>query len=299
MIFDFRLKVFHTVSQKLSFTKAANELFITQPAVTKHINELESQLQVMLFKRNGNSISLTPAGEILERYAIEIFRQYALLENELAVLQNQEIGSICIGASTTVAQYVLPSILARFKKTYPLIIFTFISGNSGFIEQLVINQKVDIALVEGNSHRPQISYEPFVNDEIVLVTRFANKLGQLASIAPQYLKTVPLVLREEGSGTLDVVLKALNIANLHAKDLCIEIKLDTTESIKEYLMHTDAAAFLSIHSIVKDLNQNRLTIIEVQDIEIFRSFQFIRLHGNSSKVMELFQRFCKTHYNLK
>src|SRR4051812_42927628 len=98
MIFEFRLKVFYTVSSKLSFTKAANELFITQPAVTKHINELESHLQVMLFKRQGNSIALTPAGEILERYAKEIFRQYGLLENELALLQNEESGTLCIGA---------------------------------------------------------------------------------------------------------------------------------------------------------------------------------------------------------
>ncbi len=182
MIFDYRLKVFYTVAKKLSFTKAANELFISQPAVTKHINELESQLQVMLFKRNGNFITLTPAGEVLERHALEIFRQYTLLENELAVLQNQESGSLCIGASTTLAQYVLPLILARFKKTYPLINFTFISGNSGFIEQQVINQKVDIALVEGNSHKPQISYEPFANDEIVMVTKTASKLGQQSSI---------------------------------------------------------------------------------------------------------------------
>ncbi|MES2734013.1 MAG: LysR family transcriptional regulator, partial [Bacteroidota bacterium] len=128
MIFDFRLKVFYTVSQKLSFTKAANDLFISQPAVTKHINELELQLGAALFKRNGNSIALTPAGQIAVRYAQQIFQTYTALENEIAELHHISSGTIRIGASTTLAQYVLPKILALFKTTHPAIAFTFISG---------------------------------------------------------------------------------------------------------------------------------------------------------------------------
>src|ERR1700677_1186162 len=100
MIFDFRLKVFHTVAQRLSFTRAAAELFITQPAVTKHIKELEHQLNVQLFKRNGSSISLTNAGKILLQYAEKISRLYAELETELAQLNNMESGILHIGAST-------------------------------------------------------------------------------------------------------------------------------------------------------------------------------------------------------
>src|SRR6202000_3453185 len=101
MIFDFRLKVFYTVAQRLSFTKAAAELFITQPAVTKHIKELELQLNVQLFRRNGNSIALTTAGKVLLRYTEKIFQNYAELETELAQLNNIEAGVLHIGASTT------------------------------------------------------------------------------------------------------------------------------------------------------------------------------------------------------
>ena len=104
MIFDFRLKVFYTVAQKLSFTKAANELFITQPAVTKHINELEHQLGVGLFKRQGNTISITPAGQVVLEHAQKIFQIYAALENDLVQLTNTSGGNIHIGASTTLAQ---------------------------------------------------------------------------------------------------------------------------------------------------------------------------------------------------
>ena len=178
MIFDFRLKVFHTVAQRLSFTRAAAELFITQPAVTKHIKELEHQLNVQLFKRNGSSISLTNAGKILLQYAEKISQLYAELETELAQLNDMESGVLHIGGSTTVAQTILPKILALFKKTYPAVNFTFIQANTDVITQLVLGEKIDIAIVEGAAHYPQIAYAPFAKDEIVLVTRANNQLAK-------------------------------------------------------------------------------------------------------------------------
>ncbi|WP_194349982.1 LysR substrate-binding domain-containing protein [Pontibacter beigongshangensis] len=299
MIFDFRLKVFYTVARKLSFTKAANELFITQPAVTKHINELEQQLGVGLFKRQGNSISITPAGQILLEHAQKIFQIYATLENDLVQLTNTSGGNIHIGASTTLAQYVLPRILARFKSAHPAIHFTFTTGNSEQIEHQLIHEEIDIAIVEGISHHPQIMYEPFVKDEIVLVTRSNGRLARKNEIKPEHLLTLPLILREHGSGTLDVIYNELSKAGIHPKDLLIEIQLDSTESIKQYLLHADCAAFLSIHSIEEELQQNKLSIIDIKGIDIYRSFQFITLHGQASRLIQIFKRFCVTQYNLK
>jgi DNA-binding transcriptional LysR family regulator len=297
MVFDFRLKVFYTVSQKLSFTKAANELFITQPAVTKHINELEQQIQTRLFNRKGSTISLTPSGQILLRYAEQIFKLYASLENELAQITDIASGTLRIGASTTLSQYVLPRILAMFKKTYPSIQIQFLNGNSEFIEQQVMADKLDIAIVEGISHHPQIDYETFVKDEIVLVARINNKFIQKTEINADELLTIPLVLREQGSGTLDVIHDALTQADIPPKNLLVEIHLDSTESIKQYLLHADCAAFLSIHSITKELQQNQLTIIDINGLDIYRTFQFIKLHGQTHKLPELFKRFCQIHYN--
>ena len=299
MVFDFRLKVFYTVASKLSYTKAANELFITQPAVSKHIKELEMQLQTRLFNRNGSSISITPSGEILLRYAQQIFKLYSNLENELAEISDVTSGTLQIGASTTLAQYVLPRILAKFKKTYPSIDLRLINGNSEFIEQQIIAEKIDIALVEGISHYPQINYESFVKDEIVLVVRTNNKFLQKNEIKAEQLVTIPLVLREQGSGTLDVIYKALSTAGVAPKDLRVEISLDSTESIKEYLLYADCAAFLSIHSIAKELQQNQLSSIAIKGIEIYRDFQFIQLHGHNQRISNLFKRFCLSHYNLK
>jgi LysR family transcriptional regulator, transcriptional activator of the cysJI operon len=297
MIFDFRLKVFYTVAQKLSFSKAANELFVSQPAVTKHISELESQLQTRLFNRNGSSISITPSGEILLRHAEQIFRLYEQLENELAQQTDMASGTFSLGASTTLAHYVLPRILALFKKTYPSTDIHFLHGNSEFIEQQVINQKLDIAIVEGISHHPQISYEPFIKDEIVLVMRAGSKSLPKNEIKPEQLLSIPLVLREQGSGTLDVMYKALSKANIHQKELNVQMHLDSTESIKQYILHSDCAAFLSIHSIAKELQQNQFSIIDIKGIDISRTFQFIQLHGQNPKLPELFKRFCLNHYN--
>lgn len=299
MIFDFRLKVFYTVSQKLSFTKAAGELFITQPAVTKHINELEQQLGVALFKRHGNSISLTPPGQVLVRYAQQIFQMYAALENELAEFSTVSNGTLRIGASTTLAQYVLPRILALYKSTYPSVQVSFVTGNSEHIEQQVIQEKIDVAIVEGNSHHPQIMYEPFVKDEIVLVARSDSKWTAKSEIRTEQLRAIPLVLREHGSGTLDVVYQALSQANIHPKELIIEMQLENTESIKQYLIHSQCAAFLSVYSITKELQQNQLSIIDIKGLDIYRTFQFIQLHGQTSKLTASFKRFCLTHYNLK
>lgn len=299
MIFDFRLKVFYTVSRRLSFTKAAHELFISQPAVTKHIKELEEHFGIPLFTRHGGNISLTAAGKVLSKYAENIFHTYASLENELTQFSNSHKGNIRIGASTTLAQYVLPKILAQFKAAHPAVRFSFVSGNTEFIEQQVTEDEVDIAVVEGDSHHPQIAYEPFVKDEIVLVARSASKWAQKGEIKPSQLLSVPLILREPGSGTLEVINNALKKSKIKIKDLAIEIQLGSTESIKEYLLHSDCAAFLSIHAIIKELQHKELSIIDIKGMDIYRTFQFIQLHGQASKLPALFKRFCLTHYNFK
>jgi DNA-binding transcriptional LysR family regulator len=299
MVFDFRLKVFHAVATRLSFTKAAAELFITQPAVTKHIKELEQQLNVQLFRRNGNSILLTTAGKVLLQYAEKIFQTYTELETELAQLNNMEAGTVHIGASTTVAQTILPKILALFKKTYPAVNFTFTQGNTDVITQLVLAEKIDIAIVEGAAHYPQIAYAPFAKDEIVLVTRANNQLSKKAEISPKQLLNIPLILREAGSGTLDIIFNALNNAGINPKDLNIEIRLESSIAIKQYLLYSETATFLSIQSVVSELKYNELSIIEIKGLEIFRTFQFIQLQGKNSKLIDLFKRFCLTTYNLK
>lgn len=296
MQFDFRIHVFHTVAEKLSFTKAAEVLFISQPAVTKHISELETQVGLALFSRKGNKILLTEAGEIFFRYSHKIHSCYRELENELADLHEKANGTLRIGASTTIAQYILPRIIAQFKRINPLVTIILLNGNSEFIENILLDGKIDIGITEGNAHRANINYQPFVKDEIVLTTSTANKLLQHDEINLTQLKNTPLAIREIGSGTLDVIDEALQNNNLNRCDLTIEIQLGNTESIKEYLAYSNTAAFLSIHAITKELKNNTLRVVEIKGLKIDRTFQFIQQQGQHNSLVNKFIQFCIRQY---
>ena len=298
MIFDFRLKVFQTVADNLSFTKAAKTLLISQPAVTRHINELERQLGIRLFRRLGNGIELTAEGDLLQSHARKIFSQYRAFEEELGRIQNVNSGSLLMGASTTISQYILPGILAQFKKRFPDVKVQLFSGNTETIEHMLLAEQIDLGLIEGNSNLVQIHYENFVKDEIVLVARVGNKLLQKQEMALGLLPSIPLVLREAGSGTLDVIEAALKSHNIVLSDLNVEMQIGSTEGIKHYIQNSDAAAFLSIHTITRELAANQLMIVDVRGFDIVRTLQFISLHGRSTHLTNVFKAFCLRQYKI-
>ena len=295
---DFRLKVFKTVAEQLSFTKASKILFISQPAVTKHVNELEKQFGKALFNRHGNSISLTPEGEVCLDYASKIIALYEKLEMEFVDLDSSLPQKINLAASTTIAQYILPSLLSKFKTVHPETTITLINENSERIEALVLDNKTDLGLVEGNSNNPLLHYQPFVKDEIVLTCRIGNKNLKTNETPLNQLVSLPLILREQGSGTRIVIENTLKEKGLNIKDFNIQIELGSTESIKNYLLNSDSFAFLSIHSIARELKNRTLTIVDVEGFEIQRTFQFVSLHGNYNPTSEWMKNFFINHYNL-
>jgi len=295
---DFRLQVFYTVAKRLNFTKASAELYISQPAVTKHIKELEAQFKVSLFERSGNKrILLTPAGEMLLQYAERLLEIYRELDYDMNLLVKQHSGVLRIGASTTVAQYIIPPILAQFHKKFKDIKVLLITGNTEEIELALLNKEVEFGIIEGISRNPQIRYEEYLNDELVLVSALNNPIIKKDVIKPEELLTYPLLLREPGSGTLDVIAHALKPHNLKLSDLQIEMQLGGTESIKSYLLHSNCLAFLSIHSILKELKNNECRIIDIKGLTIERPFNFIQHYGQPSSLTELFIRFARS-YNL-
>ncbi|WP_312150407.1 LysR substrate-binding domain-containing protein, partial [Empedobacter sp.] len=294
-MFDFRLKVFDTVAKRLNFTKAANELNITQPAVTKHIKEIELNLNIKLFERNGTKIKLTKAGEILLKYTEEIFSVYQKMEFEIGQLQEKQKGILRLGASTTIAQYVLPPILAEFRKRFPEIQLSLVIQNSERIEELLGNHKIDVGLIEAQIKNRTFHYFPFMKDEIVLVSRQNHSIFTKNNIKLDDLKNIPLVFREPGSGTLETIDLALKSKNIKLNELNIEIQLGSTESIKSYVLHSDALAFLSIQSILQELKNQTLTIIDIKNLVIERNFNFIIPEGDQSKLVNLFINFCNSY----
>ena len=295
-MFDFRLQIFYTVAKRLNFTRAANELFITQPAVTKHIKELESQFKVSLFERSGNKkIILTPAGETLLQYTSQLLNVYRELEYDMNMLVNEHNGVLHIGASTTVAQYIISPILAQFHKKFKDIQVLLITGNTEDIEQALLNKTIEIGIIEGIARNPQIKYEEYLKDELVLVSAVNNSLINKSTVKPDELKNYPMLLREPGSGTLDVIAHALKPHQIKLSDLQVEMQLGGTESIKSYLLHSNCLAFLSIHSILKELKNNECRIIDIKGMTIERPFHFIQSHGQISPLAELFIRFARNY----
>ena len=297
-MFDFRLKVFHTVARRLNFTKTAEELFITQPAVTKHIHEIENYFKIKLFERNGTRIKLTPAGETLFQYTEQLFDLYKNIEFDLNTFSQQQSGKLMIGASTTVAQYVLPTVLAAFHKKFTDTKIILTTGNTEQIEQDLQLKKIDLGIIEGQSKNNLFRYTTFIKDELVLVANSNNPLAKKGLIKPEELLKIPLLLREQGSGTLEVIAHALKPSGIKMPQLKVEMQLGSTESIKRYLLNSDAMAFLSVYAVLDELKHKTCTIIDVKNLHIERHFYFIQQHGQQESLADLFMKFAR-HYNFR
>jgi len=297
-MFDFRLRVFYTVARRLNFTKAAEELFITQPAVSKHIHEIEAFYKSKLFERNGTRIKLTPAGTILLRYAEEIFNLHHNIEFDLAALTKNTKGTLKLGASTTVGQYFLPSHLATFKQKFPDIKISLSVNNTEHIENLLLENRINLGIVEGQTKRKHIKYTSLVRDEIMLCTRRTNDFSRKTTIALKDLHRLPLVIREAGSGSREVVTSALKKAGIPFSTLDIDMEFESTESIKSYLLNSDSFAFLSVASIHKELKYGELKTIDIKELEIERHFYFITPQGDTHPVTDIFIKHVRLN-NLK
>lgn len=296
---DFRLKVFYTVANRLSFTKAATELFITQPAVSKHIQELEEQYKIKLFDRNGSKISLTTGGEILLKHTQNVFEIYREIDFDMSTLINERQGLLRLGASTTISQYIIPPILARFHQKLQDVKVNLLNGNTEQIEKALLNKEIEIGIVEGQSKNQSIRYTEFLKDELVLVCNSKNTLVNQPEVSQEDIKTMRFLMREQGSGTLEVIEYALKPFEIKLSQLNIEMQLGSTESIKSYLMNSDCVAFISIHAIEKELKNKELTILDVKDLIIERYFYIITLQGKTDSLSELFIKNISSYYNLK
>ncbi len=198
---DRRLQVFHAVAKQRSFTKAAEVLFMTQPAVTFQIKQLEEHFNTRLFDRGHGRISLTPAGELVLSYAEKILGLTSEMDVRLSEITGEVGGSLLVGASTTIAEFLLPRILGEFKSKYPKVHPRLIVGNSETIETRVGEHTIDIGFIESPSHHPNLQTEVCCEDELQVICAPKFPLARFKEIAPQLLADHPYVSREPGSGT--------------------------------------------------------------------------------------------------
>ena len=273
---NFRLKVFRAVAERLSFHKAAEDLFVTQPAVTLQIKALENDLGVRLFDRAGSRISLTRQGSVLLSYANRIAGLVAEAEGELGTSEGQVSGDLQLGVSTTIAQYVVPRLLRTFLEEHPQVKLSLHSGNTSQIVQCLLDGKVSIGLIEGPSRERGVHVEPFMEDELVLITSPNFESNHLSQ---SEFAGVSLLMREHGSGSRRVVERALEKARYKLKSFKKVMELDSTEAIKSAVEVGLGVGFVSLWAISKELELGTLKTATVDGVTIKRQFTLISRTG--------------------
>ncbi len=272
--------VFRAVAQQLSFRKAAEELYLTQPAVSLQIKALEEDLGVQLFDRTGSRVALTAAGKVLLNFAERANALLQQAEHAIAAMGGELAGQLALGASTTIAQYVLPRMLSEFLAEHPRVQPSLISGNTERIVEAVAQHDIGLGFIEGPSRSRDVKSEPFLIDELVLIVPAAHEWAERAQIAAQELKSVPLLMREHGSGTRHVVEMALERHHLKLSSLKFAMELDSTEAIKSAVEAGLGAGFVSKWAIAKDVRAGAgFRIVAVEGLRVERDFLTIYAAG--------------------
>lgn len=292
---DYRDKVFLSVAEHLSFTKAANDLNISQPAVSMHIKELEEHYKTNLFDRKSNKIYLNEAGEKVYNALKIIDLQYRNLDFEISELQNAVSGEFKIGASSTISQYIIPKVIASFHKRYPNIQIFLRNGNSFEMEQSLLNNQIDIALVENLSSQSGIKYKDFLEDELIVITGKKSVYSKVNHLSKEDLLKIPIVLREEGSGTLEVIKSILNQHDIRIENMNTFIHLGSTESIKNFLQDFDGLAIVSEKAVQTELFMNTLVRVKITGLTIPRKLRIAFKIGHKSHQVELFENFLSSY----
>ncbi len=271
MIENFRIRVFRAVAHHLNFSRAAEELLLTQPAVTQQVKALEDELGIPLFDRGGGRITLTPGGAALLPFADKI---KALGEEAIAAIAasyGQHGGELTLGASQTIGQYLLPTLIAGFLRMNPKVRITARSGNTDEMLEALVARKIQVALVEGPEGRKDIQIEPFMEDHMVLVVPARHEWAD-REIALQDLKTESLLMREFGSGSRRVVEQALTKAGLKAKDLTVRMELDSTEGLLNAVEAGLGITFVSRWAVRNQLSLGTLKLARVRGLKLARRF---------------------------
>jgi DNA-binding transcriptional LysR family regulator len=296
---DRRLQVFHTVARLLSFTKAAESLHMTQPAVTFQVRQLEEYFNTRLFDRTHNRISLTEAGQRVYEFADRIFDLYAEMENAVRDMTGEISGVLIIGASTTIAEYMLPALLGDFKKQYPDINVHLKVSNSDGIVHMVENNDIDLGVVEAPVMNKNLVVEECRKDRLVAIVSPQHALAQQQKVRLPELLEAAYIDREEGSGTREVILEYLSKLGMNSTDVHVSMELGSPEAIKGAVEAGMGVSIVSEVTIHKELQLGTLVALEL-DPPLERPFSFVHQKQKfrqraMDELLEFARAYCLSH----
>lgn len=293
---DQHLLVFVTVVEKGNFSRAAEELHMTQPAVSQYIQVLERSYGTKLLERSNKFVRLNKAGEIVYYHAKEILGLYTKMQSLIDDMTNRASGPLSIGASYTFGEYVLPHFIAKLHKQFPLIRPKITIGNTKEISELVIGHQLDIGIIEGGYKNPHLSVDAFADDIMFVIASVHHRLAKLGTEANiSDLEEETWIVRELGSGTREAAEKIFHNMSIAPKDI---MEFGSTQLIKESVESGLGITLLSQLAIRKELSMGLLKIIPVKGTPFKRKFSIILRTSYKTKALEVFIDLLKEHQSL-
>lgn len=271
-----RLNIFLKVVDLKSFSKAARQLYLTQPTVSQHIGFLENYLGVPLFDRLGKEVRVTRAGRILYGYAQRLIRMADDAEHAVAFLKGKKTGTIVTGASNIPGEYILPGVLGRFKDHFPEITVTVHLDDTGGIVDRILNYEIDFGVIGARITHEQLQCTRFLDDEVCLIASPQHPWSGRSDIEADELAGLPFVIREQGSGTRLIVEQGLRRAGIQAEQLQVVAAFGSNSGVKQAVKAGLGVAFVSRRSVVDEIAMNMLCVLPVKGLEIRRSFYIAR-----------------------
>lgn len=290
---DQQLLVFVTVADRQNFSRAAEELHMTQPAVSQYISSLERMIGTKLLERSNKYVRLNKAGEIVYHHAREILGLYTRMQSLVDDLMNTPSGTLTIGASYTYGEYVLPHVVALMRQYYPAITPTITIHNSTVIAEQVANRQLDVGIVEGEYIDEKMRIEPFADDRMYLIASPNHRLAGKENVSVSDLEGETWIVREAGSGTREAIEKMFRQLQIVPAR---RMEFGSTQVIKESVEAGLGISLLSYWAIRKERKLGTLSTLKVPGTPVTRNFSLLtKANEFHTKALDIFMDLIRAH----
>ncbi|MNH79036.1 HTH-type transcriptional regulator CysL [compost metagenome] len=292
---DQALLVFITAVERGNFTRTAEELHMTQPAVSQYIQSLERSMGTRLLDRTNKYVKLTKAGQIVYEYALQMKGLYFKMHSLVDDLMHNAGGELSIGASYTYGEYILPHVIARMRSEYPLIKPRISIGNTKEIAEAVLNHRLDIGIIEGELSHEKLTVQPFAEDLMYIIVPGDHRLCKQSKISARDIEHEPWILREPGSGTREAADKMFSSLGFHPQEM---VEFGSTQIIKESVEAGLGVTLLSEWVVRKELSLGSLAMLRLPETPVSRHFSWVMLHTEfKTKAVEVFMDLLQNQDN--
>jgi len=261
-----QLRIFYYAAKKLNFTQAANELFITQPAVTFQVKAFEEYCNIKLFKKRGRKIYLTEGGKALYGYAEKIFRYEKEIINVIDDMRELKRGVLTLGTTKAYARYFMPLMISSFHENYPNIKIQLNEGSSLDMIYSLLDLKIEVAVIARPVNHPEVSFIPFSKEEMAIIVAADHPFAKKRSISIKDLTEEPFIMKENGSGTRKLV------ENLFVEENCSPNELmetSNTEFIKQLVMRGEGVSILVKEAVKEEIQKGQLTTVPLKGRKVY------------------------------